>query len=251
MSGDGVADKIEVDANKNVVSNVAISGNDVIIEVSSRAGTATERAVIQGAVGIQFGSNVVAQVNATDLVYDGTANFFVATSANASITVNNTNNGEAILWLDGKPGNGIGKNFVGDIKTADATNFAGKAELVGSENVDNILIGGAGQNSLWGGNGADGNDYMQGGTGSNVFFYTNGNGNDTISGTRSGDVVYLSQVTLEQIATTAVSDGTAVISFKDGGSLTIGDAANCDIALVQGDQSQIYQVSNGQFVAKP
>ena len=90
---------------------------------------------------------------------------------------------------------------------------------------------------------------MQGGAGHDSFYYTNGNGNDTISGAGAGDVVYLSEMTLEQISTTAVSNGTAVISFKDGGSLTIGDAANCQFVMTQGDQYQVYKVSGDQFVA--
>ncbi len=246
--GDGVADKIEVDTNTNVVSNVAISGNDVIIEVSNRAGTATERAVISGAVGqnMQFGDNVVAQVNATDLVYDGTANFFVATSNNASISVGADVGTKAEIWLDGKPGNALGKNFVGDIRTIDATASSVKAELAGND-TDNTILAGSGDTSLWGGNGGD--DFMQGGAGHDSFYYTNGNGNDTISGAGTGDVVFLSEMTLDQISTTSVSNGTAVISFKDGGSLTVGDAANCQFVLTQGDQYQTYRVNGDQFVA--
>ena len=92
---------------------------------------------------------------------------------------------------------------------------------------------------------------MVGGTGAqNTFFYTNGNGNDTISGTNAGDVVYLAEVTLEQLASTSVENGTAVLNFKDGGQLTVADAANCQFVMTQGDQSQVYQISGGQFVAK-
>lgn len=250
-SDQGIADVLEIDANTNLVSDVRINGNGVVMDVSNRAGTATEKVLIDGAVGRNFyvTENVVAQVNNTSLTYDGQANFFVAKGANASVVVDNSLTNEAVMWLDGKPNNGLGKNFVGDIKTIDATIFTGKAELAGSANTNNTLIGGAGQNSLWGGNGAEGNDYMQGGSGTNVFFFTNGNGNDTIAGANAGDVVYLSEVSLDQLAGTAVDSGNAVISFKDGSSLTVNNAENCQFVMTQGDQSQVYKVQNGQFVA--
>ena len=193
---------------------------------------------------------VVAQVNNTELTYDGQANFFVAKGKNASITVENELTTTAELWLDGKPNNGLGDNFVGDIAVVDASKFDGKAELAGATNTNNTLIGGVGKNSLWGGNGAEGNDALIGGAGENVFFYTNGNGNDTISGVNSGDIVYLSEVTLEQLSGTAVENGVATIAFKDGGSLTINDAANATYVMTQGDQSQVYEINENGFVGK-
>ena len=240
MTEDGVADKIEIDTNTNVVSGVRISGNDVIIEVSNRKGTATERAVIQGAVGqnIQFGNNVVAQVNTTALTYDGTANFFVATEKNAGISVGADVSGKAAIWL----GN---ENFVGDIRTIDATASSVKAELAGND-ADNIISAGSGDTSLWGGNGGD--DILVGGTGKNSFFYTNGNGSDTIGGVNEGDLVYLSEITLDQIASTSVENNVATINFKDGGKLTINDASNASYILTQGDQAQIYKVNESGFV---
>lgn len=250
-SDQSVADVLEIDANTNLVSDVRINGTGVVVDVSNRAGTATEKVLIEGALGRNFyvTKNVIAQVNNNEVIYDGQANFFVAKGANASVNVANSLTNTAEIWLDGKPNNGLGKNFVGDIKYVDASLFTGKAELAGSANTNNTIIGGAGQNSLWGGNGAEGNDYMQGGTGTNVFFYTNGNGNDTIAGANSGDVVYLSEVSIDQLASTGVSDGTAVINFKDGGSLTVGNAENCQFVMTQGDQAQVYKVQNGQFVA--
>ena len=243
------ADKIEIDtASGNVVSNVYIRDGGVAIDVTKTSGT-TETALIQGAVGqnMRFGDNVVAQANTNSLIYDGTANYFVATEQNAAISVAADIGAKAEIWLDGKPNNGLGKNFVGDIRTVDASYSSVKAELAGSGTINNTILAGSGDTSLWGGNGGD--DFMQGGAGHDSFFYTNGNGNDTISGSSAGDVVFLSEMTLEQLSTTAVSNGTAVISFKDGGSLTIGDAANCQFVLTQGDQYQVYKVSGDQFVA--
>ena len=234
QSTTSVADILEVDTNTNVVSDVQIIGNDVVISVTNRAGTATEKALITEALGqnMYVTDKVVAQVNNTELTYDGQANFFVAKGKNASVTVENE------------------LNFVGDIAVVDASKFDGKAELAGATNTNNTLIGGVGKNSLWGGNGPEGNDALIGGAGENVFFYTNGNGNDTISGVNSGDIVYLSEVTLEQLSGTAVENGVATIAFKDGGSLTINDAANATYVMTQGDQSQVYEINENGFVGK-
>lgn len=239
VTEDGIADKIEIDTANNLVSGVNVSGNDVVIEVSNSAGTATERAVISSAVGqnMQFSDSVVAQVNTTALTYDGTANYFVATDKNAAINVSADVATKAAIWL----GN---DNFVGDIRTIDATASDVKAELVGND-FDNAIRAGSGDSSLWGGNSGD--DLLIGGAGHDSFYYTNGNGNDSISGSTAGDVVFLFEVTLDQIASTGVENGTAVINFKDGGSLTVSDATNCQFVMTQGDQSQVYKVNSGNF----
>ena len=124
-----------------------------------------------------------------------------------------------------------GKTFVGDIRTLDASTSTGKAELAGND-LDNTILAGNGDASLWGGNGGD--DLLVGGAGKNTFFYTNGNGNDTIQGANAGDVVNLSQVTLEQIASTNITADNVAINFKDGGSLQINSNVDITCQLADG-----------------
>ena len=236
----GTADKIEIATQDgNVVSNAFIRNGGVVIEVSK--GGKSESAFIENAVGkdMKFGDNVVAQVNTSALEYDGAANFFIATEKNASITVNDSVGSAASIWL-GK------ENFVGDIRTIDATASSVKAELAGND-ADNVISAGSGDSSLWGGNGGD--DILTGGAGKDSFYYTNGNGNDSIGGTTEGDIVYLSEITLDQIASTGVENNVATINFKDGGKLTIGDASNATYVMTQGDQAQVYRVNPNGFVA--
>jgi hypothetical protein len=235
VEDNSLADVLEIDVTQNVVSNVFIKGeNDVVMEVTSRSDETTERVLVEGAVGknMYVTDTLVAQVNATELTYDGAASFFVATGKNAGIKVDNENVTKAVLWLGGKP-DGNGGTYVGDIRTIDATGFDGDAELAGND-TNNTIYGGAGSNSLWGGNGGD--DLLVGGSGQNMFFYTNGNGNDTIEGVNDGDVVYLSQVTFENIAGYNFENGQITINFNDGGKLTIEDN-NKDVAVVVGDQT--------------
>ena len=201
------------------------------MDVSNKAGTATERVVVENAVGqnMYVTSDLVAQVNTTQATYDGNATFFVVTGKNGAITIDNDNVTTANIWL----GNQSTEQFRGDIRTIDGRGFDGKALLAGND-LNNTIYGGEGQNSMWGGNGGD--DLLIGGSGQNLFFYTNGNGNDTIEGVNDGDVVYLSQVTFENIARTDFGTGSITLNFNDGGKLIINDEGK-DVGVVVGDQT--------------
>ena len=248
---DDVADKSLADVlevglkDKNYVSNVYIKGEDVVVDVSNSAGTVTETAIVEGAVGKNMAvSDRMAQVNTTSLTYDGDADFFVATGSNAAITIDNDNVTDAQIWL----GNQSNKTFIGDIRTIDASEFDGRAELAGND-LNNTIMGGAGRNSLWGGNLGD--DLLTGGSGANMFFYTNGNGNDTIQGVKEGDVVYLSAVTLENISSTDFASDSITINFNDGGKLKINDAGS-NVGIVIGEQTYyVNSARNDYTTTKP
>ncbi|MBR4904267.1 MAG: hypothetical protein IKZ53_06320, partial [Selenomonadaceae bacterium] len=91
-----------------------------------------------------------------------------------------------------------------------------------------------------------GDDLLIGGEGQNMFFYTLGNGNDSISGTNSGDIVYLSAVTLENLAGSEFNGNSVAINFKDGGKLTVNDAENC--SFIMGDQTYYVDSEHSDFV---
>ncbi|MBR4152393.1 MAG: hypothetical protein IKT98_05485 [Selenomonadaceae bacterium] len=178
---------------------------------------------LEDAQGKNFKINeFVAKVD-ENITYDDAANYFVATAKNAKVTVAD----EAEIWLDGSHG----KYFVGDIKTLDATISDGKNTLAGNE-IDNTILAGKGDASLWGGNGGD--DLLVGGNSQNLFFYCNGNGNDTIRGTNDGDGVILAGISLDQIVGTKISGNAVDINFKDGGSLH-----------VEGNSDITYQLADG------
>ena len=222
----------------NVVSNVFIKdGKDVVIEVGN--GDKHETAVVKDAVGQDMQvSNYVAQVNTKELTYDGAANFFVATEKNASVVVGDDVATTAVVWL-GTPERD-GSVYIGDIRTLDASKATTKTELAGND-LDNTIIAGSEDASLWGGNGGD--DLLIGGKGQNLFFYCAGNGNDTIQGTNAGDVVYFGGITMEQILGSEFSGGNVTINFTDGGKLTVDNAANCSFVI--GDQT--YYSNGSEF----
>ena len=209
-------DKINV--GDETITAVILKENDVRLQIDGDGWI-----TLEDAQGKNFRINDFTALVDKNIEYDDAANYFVATSKKATLTVAE----EAEIWLDGSHG----KTFIGDIKTLDATKSDGKNSLVGNE-FDNVILAGKGDASLWGGNGGD--DLLVGGNSQNLFFYCNGNGNDTISGANDGDGVILADVSLDQISGTKISAGSVDINFRDGGSLH-----------VEGNSDVTYQLADG------
>ena len=207
-------DKISVGS---AVSNVVLrNSGDVIVQRGE------EWLTLEDAQGKAFQINEFVALVDKNITYDDAANYFLATSKNASVTVGE----EAEVWLDGSHG----KNFVGNIRTLDASKSDGRNTLTGNDD-DNVICAGSGDASLWG---AGGDDLLVGGKAHNLFFYTSGN--DTIQSANDGDAVILSNVTLEQISGTSITSSGVAINFKDGGSLTVDSRADLTYQLADGSQ---------------
>lgn len=227
------ADILEVDLNTNHVERIDISGdNDVLIEVKNNNNDNVEKALIVGAVGediclsdLRSNSSIVAQVNTDKLEFDKYASYYYATEKNATLTVDDANiQDNAFVYLGGTEDASKYNEFVGDFRVIDATNFSGKAELAGNF-LNNTIIAGSGETSLWGGQVGD--DVLYGGKGKDTFFYAYGNGTDTVYGAEEGDVVNLS-LNLADIAdaVSGMEEDKVAIKFTDGGSLTVnGDVS--------------------------
>ncbi len=145
-------------------------------------------------------------------------------SKNATLNIG----GDANVWLNGVEGT----NYT-NIRTVDGSGSEGDMTIAGSARSD-TLIGGAGNNSLWGGNG--GNDLMIGGAGDNTFFYLLGDGNDTIRGAVEDDVISLLNIGLDEIKSIDATDNATAIRFADGGRLNIA-----------GDIDLTYELSDGSY----
>ncbi|MCR5834011.1 MAG: hypothetical protein K6G55_05100 [Selenomonadaceae bacterium] len=211
------ADEIIVQVNDANIENVEVDEDgNVSFNVVGKKDGVTESVVVEDAAGKDIiVDGVVAQVNDTELTFDGEADFYRATGSNATVTVAESLT-SAVVWLEEEA---TGKTFSGDIAVIDATNSSAKAELAGNSG-DNEIYAGTGDTSLWGGSG--GNDLLYGNTGADSFYYGIGNGNDTVSGMTDGDVVVLFDMTLDDIASTT-TENNVVVNFKDGSSLTIND----------------------------
>ena len=254
------ADKLEVDLNTNYVNRVELSNNDVVVNVTNLDGSATESVIIQGVVDSLTGygqdilisgdgvvADVVAQVGGDKLNFDKFANYYNAAGKNATVDVANDKD-FAQVWLDGSKGT----TFVGDIHDINASEFIGAAELAGND-YNNVIYAGSGETSLWGGH--KGDDAMYAGTGKDTFFYTLGNGTDTIFGAKDGDVVNLAGVTLDQIVGVEFSGSNdpiqgVALNFRDGGKLYIGDNGTNDVNYVVNGETYIVNEDRNGFTKK-
>lgn len=219
-----IADKIEL-GNSNVTAVRVNNSGDVIMQVDG----GDDYLTVEDAQGEKFRvGDFVATVAKKSLTYDTQANFYVATETNASLTVN----GAAEVWLDGSHD----KSFVGDFKVLDASKSDGNNILAGND-LDNTILGGQGDTSLWGGNsGSGGDDLLIGGAAKNTFFYGMGDGNDKVQAVNDGDNVILYDITLDQIADAKISADSVLIKLSDGGSLQVNGSADATYQLADGSK---------------
>ena len=147
-------------------------------------------------------------------------------------------------WLD----NAFGldnASYVGNFKDIDASAVDGTAILAGNAS-GNVITAAKESTSMWGG---AGNDTLIGGAGADMFFYgvTGGNeGNDTISGITEDDTVNLFSITLDQIDldNTVANKSGITVKFKDGGSLTM--ASSEQTFMLANDKNQSYKWSKDE-----
>ncbi len=218
------ADKINV--GDNAVTDVAITNGNVRVQIGD------DWLTLEDAQGESFRINdFVAKVDSTKLAFEDAANFYVATGHNATLTVGKDVETNAVIWLGDPDRNG--SYFVGDIKTLDASKAQVNVELAGND-LDNTIIAGNGDASLWGGD--HGNDLLVGGKGHNMFFYCNGDGNDSVTGVNNGDLVYLAGVTLDQIVGADFGRDAVALNFSNGDKLTVNDKGK-DLGFVVGEQT--------------
>lgn len=248
------ADAMEVQVETNYVKSADINeSGQLVLEVTNRTyADVSESVIIEDGVttGIDHirditftatnsnGDSVVGQVADNNLYIDRFANYFVATGKNATVNVSDAEVTDiAKVWLANEAS---GKTFVGDVHDIDATAFTGKAELAGND-YNNVIVAGSGETSLWGGNFGD--DALIGGAGKDTFYYQYGNGQDTISGAKEGDVVNLAMVSLDKITEANIEDGK--LSFYDGGSLTVTENFDKLTFIVNGNET--WKVKNGAW----
>ena len=215
----------------NVVSDVYMSGNDVVMGIN---GNADDYLTLQEAAGQDFKINDrIAKVD-NNTTFDNLADFYVLKANNATMSVG-ADIGDAQIWLDDRQTGEHGVIYHGEIKYLNASNATGNTTLVGND-LDNVITGGKAANSIWGGYGMS-NDTLVGGSGHNTFFFGYNNGNDTITSANAGDVIDLSSIALEEIAGTTVTAGGTKIELTDGSSLDIqSNAADVEYKLIDGSK---------------
>ena len=228
----GNADKIAITT--DLVTRGRISGDDVVMQLNF----GDDYLTLENARGKDFRLNEFVVKVDENISYDGLANCYVA-DGGSSLTVDSTVD-SAEIWLDSSHGT----LFFGDTRTLDASAVEGRTSLVGNA-LDNTIIAGQGDSSLWGGEFLS-DDLLIGGAGRNTFFYHIGNGNDTIQGAHAGDIVDLNTLTIDQVVG-EIGEGGVVLNFTDGGSLTVDST---DVEFKINNDGTTYVVEDGHWTTK-
>ena len=166
-----------------------------------------------------------------DYYYEQPATTYVT---NDGVTVTVVGEGNYQIWLN--------TGAYGTAQNINANPSWGSNVLVGNY-APNLIVAGAGQTNLWGGQDFA-NDFLVGGTGYDTFVCGKSEGSDTVSSASVADAVHLYDVTLNDIAYT-VSDGrgTVALQFKTGNVLTVQGSDFASAAFVLADGSA-YRYNN-------
>ena len=150
-------------------------------------------------------------------------------------------------WLTGyDPINKKAGTAYPNCKTIDASDSTGEVVLVGNYN-NNTLIAGEGKSSLWGG--IAGNDTMQGGSSRDMFWYSEGDGNDwaidfTAGTAETSDVLNLFSGTLSSVSRSGTLLSFAMADGKGLALRTVSSEADTAILYMTGG-SETYQAKIG------
>ena len=158
---DATADKVQLVDEANLAANsfqvsafsfqekiltANLRGSDVMIKVDDADGFL----MLENAQGKSFRLNddLIAKVD-TNVEFDGFTNSYVGIGERATLTVGK-GAGDVEVWLSDDSLEYHGKMYDGNFKVLDASQSDGSNILAGNE-LRNVITGGSGENSLWGG----------------------------------------------------------------------------------------------------
>ena len=159
------------------------------------------------------------------MTIDADVDFYIGDSNGNSTVAAAANNKDIIMALDlaDKGSDTNGSTYI-NVNNLSAANSTGAVQLYGNAN-NNVLEGGQGESTLWGGL-RGGNDTLIGGAGADTFYFGTGNGKDIISDAGATDKVMLYDVSAEYIgagALTAYGESGVRLTLTTGDRLTIDD----------------------------
>lgn len=148
--------------------------------------------------------------------------YYLGGNSYDTLNVNTTNYSNSIFMSDG--------HFI-NINVLSAKNSTSKNILAGN-NLDNEIIAGAGDSSMWGGDSGS-NDVLTGGDATNMFWYGLGEGNDVINNADSNDSVNLYNISLKDIVSFEDFQSGVKLNMSSS-SLTINATETPKVMLADG-----------------
>lgn len=191
------------------------NGTTMILQTNSDNG---DGIILYSMDGSEINGAKVGNAGETSLTYDSRINYYRLQGNDGTLYINTAGDEENEIILS----NSSGKYFFG-IKNVIANN-AGSNYIDGNSE-SNLLVGGSGSNSLWGGYG-NVSDTLQGGDGSNLFFYGSEDGNDFITNTKEGDRISFYDLSIGHISDLNIESQSIAMTFTNGNTLNIQDSGN-------------------------
>ena len=179
-----------------------------------------------------FGNPYVSPKNSDD-------GFTFIGSSDSQVTLKVGSNFNAEVWAEN----------ISDVYNVVAVNAADNPNnlILAGNSISNVIYDGAGNSSLWGGNG-NVDDTLVGSSGAEMFWYGKYDGYDVITNADSSDVVNLYDVNLSEITAANVSAGQLVIRFNTGTALVINDSNNVTPTFQLGGGGRYnYNRNSGQW----
>ena len=160
-------------------------------------------------------------------------------SSDSQVTLKVGSNFNAEVWAEN----------ISDIYNVVAVNAVDNPNnlILAGNSISNVIYDGAGNSSLWGGNG-NVDDTLVGSSGAEMFWYGKYDGYDVITNADSSDVVNLYDVNLSEITAANVSASQVVIRFNTGTALVINDSNNVTPTFQLGGGGRYnYNRNSGQW----
>ena len=159
-------------------------------------------------------------INFTGITFNATD--FIINSGSGALTIKNAVNKILNVAVGG---NTFAYIFMGNIGgVLNGGNFSQLEIIIGGNNVTNYITAGSGGSSLWGG--LNSYDTLTGGAGVDTFFWGRNDGADVINNADSRDIVYLYDVTLDDVVTATGSGNQISVGLSDGRSLKVNSTEN-------------------------
>ena len=227
MSWSSDDDVVSLDAVPDGASASISSGHLVLKSGSHTMNIFSETGSFDNSMSINYnfnGTEGTARVadSSNSVVYDSDVDLYIGDD----LTLNVAEDSNTTIDLT--------SSVLSSVDNVNAGSSTGNIAISGDFN-DNVIYGGAGATTLWG---RGGNDTLIGGTGEDFFYFNSSDGNVTIQGAGSEDIVNLSDY--------SVSDLTGKYSFNDNGlSLSI----NGQNLFVEGSSVTQFVLSDGTYTA--
>ncbi|MBQ7629900.1 MAG: calcium-binding protein [Selenomonadaceae bacterium] len=225
-----IIDNFEVSRVGNDLALITGDGNALMVSLESNINEAIQYSSDGvNVIGVKVGNTD----SGNNFTYENNL-YFLGGKGSDTITIYDSTGDTTIFLTD---------NRFNNINILDAQN-SDKKNILAGNNLDNTILAGSGDTSLWGGN-SNSNDVLFGGGGADMFWFGIGEGEDVINNVNANDTVNLYNVNLSDIA--AATDYQTGLQIKlSSGTLNV-DGVETPKFLLSDGKSYRYDRENATW----